>query len=182
MPYNSELDDFRAACERTGAKINGQVLRVLLSQSKLEHWVDGNLVKTYVVSTGKNPPSCIENSNGTPTGLHVVCEKIGDGEPLDMVFVSRKPLGKTWRQLKAEGEPPEKARVTTRILRLRGLEPGVNAGPGLDSYDRYIYFHGTVFEDRIGQPTSCGCVTLLNRDMLELYEAVPEGTLVYIRA
>jgi hypothetical protein len=182
MPYISELDDFRATCERTGAKINGQVLLVLLSQSKLEHWAGETLVKTYVVSTGKNPPSCIEDSLGTPMGLHVVCEKIGDGEPLDTVFVARKPIGKTWRQLKAGGEAPDKAHVTTRILRLRGLEPGLNAGPGRDSYDRYIYIHGTVFEDRIGQPTSCGCVTLLNRDMLELFDAVPEGTLVYIRA
>jgi lipoprotein-anchoring transpeptidase ErfK/SrfK len=111
-----------------------------------------------------------------------VCEKIGDGEPIDTVFVSRESIGKTWRELKAEGEDPAKARVTTRILRLRGLEPGVNAGPGVDSFERYIYIHGTVFEDKIGQPTSAGCVTLLNREMLELFEAIPVGTPVLIEA
>ena len=156
------------------------VLRVFISQSKLEHWQDEKLVKTYTVSTGKNPPSCIENSNGTPTGLHVVCEKIGDGAPIDTVFVARKSIGKTWRELRAEGESPDKARVTSRILRLRGLEDGLNSGEGHDSYARFIYFHGTVFEDRIGQPTSCGCVTLVNKEMIELFDAVSEGTLVWI--
>jgi len=139
-------------------------------------------VKEYPVSLGKGGLSCVEDSGGTPTGLHEVCEKIGEGEPIDTVFVGRVSIRKTWRELKAEGEDPATARGTTRILRLRGLEEGVNAGPGVDSYARYIYIHGTVFEDRIGLPTSSGCVTLKNRDMLELYEAVSEKSLVHIVA
>ena len=139
-------------------------------------------MKEYRVSLGKGGMSCVADSNGTPTGLHEVCEKIGEGEPIDTVFVGRISIGKAWRALKAEGEDPAKARVTTRILRLKGLEEGVNAGPGVDSYARYIYIHGTVFEDRIGLPTSSGCVTLVNTDMLELFEAVPEGSLVHIVA
>lgn len=90
--------------------------------------------------------------------------------------------GQTWRELKAAGEPAQKARVTSRILRLRGLEEGVNSGAGMDSYERFIYIHGTVFEDRIGDPTSAGCITLLNREMLELFDSVPVGTLIYIKA
>lgn len=152
-----------------------------MGQSKLEHYENGKLVKSYTISTGKNPPSNREGSNGTPPGLHVVCEKIGDGAPIDTVFVSRKSIGKTWRQLIAEGEPATKARVTSRILRLKGLEEGVNVGPGIDSFERYIYLHGTAFEDRIGQPTSAGCITLLNAGMIELFDSVPVGTLVYIQ-
>jgi hypothetical protein len=182
MPYNIDLDKFSKACERTRTKPSEHVILVFLSQSKLEHWAGEKLVKSYTISTGRNPPSCIENSLGTPTGLHAVCEKIGEGEPLDTVFVARKSIGKTWRELKAAGETAGMARVTTRILRLKGLETGVNSGPGHDSYERFIYIHGTVFEDRIGKPTSSGCVTLLNTDMLELFDAVPEGTLVYISA
>jgi hypothetical protein len=53
-------------------------------------------------------------------------------------------------------------------------------GGNVDSFNRYIYIHGTNLEDRIGRPASHGCVTLPNREMLELYDAVPEGTLVYI--
>jgi len=180
MPFLSQFPDFATACERTHAKPSEHVLLVFPDSSKLEHWFGEKLVGTYVVSTGKNPPSCVEGSNGTPLGLHFVCEKIGEGEPLDTVFVARKSIGKTWRDLKAEGEDPAKARVTTRILRLRGLEDGVNSGGNVDSYNRFIYIHGTVFEDKIGQPTSSGCVTLLNADMLNLYDAVPEGALVYI--
>lgn len=75
------------------------------------------------------------------------------------MFVSRLSTGKSWRELKAAGEPPEKARVTSRIMRLKGLEEGVNSGPGVDSYARFIYIHGTVFEERIGSPTSAGCIT-----------------------
>ncbi|MFA5257326.1 MAG: L,D-transpeptidase [Opitutales bacterium] len=165
-----------------GTRLSQDVLIVRLGQQKLEHWKDGLLVRVFKVSTGKNPPSCVENSGGTPTGLHVICEKIGVGVPLDTVFVGRESIGRTWRELKSAGEAPEKAHVTTRILRLRGLEQGKNAGPGVDSYNRYIYFHGTVFEDRIGEGTSAGCVTLLNTDMIELFDAVPEGTLVWICA
>lgn len=164
------------------ADISNHVLLVFLGQSKLEHYENGKLVRTYTVSTGKNPSSAKEGSNGTPPGLHVVCEKIGAGEPIDTVFVSRMSIGHTWRELKAAGEPAEKARVTSRILRLKGLETGVNSGPGIDSYERYIYFHGTVFEDRIGEPTSAGCITLVNREMIELFDSVPVGTLVYIKA
>jgi hypothetical protein len=180
MPYSPLSSDFASACQRTNTKPSEHVLLVFLDSSKLEHWFGEKLVGTYVVSTGKNPPSCAEGSNGTPLGLHFVCEKIGDGEPMGTVFVARKSIGKTWRALKAEGEDPAKAHVTTRILRLRGLEEGANSGGSVDSYARYIYIHGTVFEDKIGQPTSSGCVTLLNADMLELFDAVPEGTLVFI--
>jgi lipoprotein-anchoring transpeptidase ErfK/SrfK len=182
MPYLSVFDELRSACAKVHAETSEHVLLVFAGQSKLEHYESGKLVKTYTISTGKNPPSNAEGSNGTPPGLHVICEKIGADEPMDTVFISRVSTGKTWRELKAAGEPAEKARVTSRILRLKGLEEGVNAGPGVDSYARFIYIHGTVFEDRIGQPTSAGCITLLNRDMLELFSSVPVGTLVYVKA
>lgn len=180
MPYSSEFDSLINACVGVGTKLPDDVIIVRLGQQNLEHWHCGQLQRVFKVSTGKNPPSCIEDSGGTPLGLHYVCEKIGHGEPVDTVFVARKSIGKTWRELKAEGEAPEKARVTTRILRLRGLEEGKNSGPGVDSFNRYIYLHGTVFEERIGEGTSAGCITLLNRDMLELFDAVPEGTFVWV--
>jgi hypothetical protein len=181
MPYLSILDEFVATCKRTHTQPSEHVLLVFINQSKLEHWFEDKLVKTYTVSTGVNPPSCIENSHGTPTGLHFVCQKIGDGEPIDTVFVGRKSIGKTWRQLRTDGEDPGIARVTSRILRLRGLEDGVNLGGNCDSYIRYIYIHGTNFEDRIGHPASHGCITLPNAEVIELFDAVPEGTLVYIK-
>ncbi len=65
-------------------------------------------------------------------------------------------------------------------MRLEGLEGGINKGPGIDSYDRYIYIHGTNKEDKIGTPATHGCIALLNRDIIELFDMVSEGTLVYI--
>ena len=70
--------------------------------------------------------------------------------------------------------------VTSRILWLRGLEPGVNQGGESDSHDRYIYIHGTNHEDRIGSPQSAGCVLMRNLDLVELFEEVRLGDQVWI--
>ncbi len=142
------------------------------------HFVETKLTCAFTVSTSRQPPSCIENSFGTPTGLHEIADKIGAGAPPGMVFAGRQPTGKTWREM----SPEENTRnlITTRILRLRGLEPGHNAGPGRDSYDRYIYLHGTNHPERLGTPASAGCVLLSDAEVGELFEMVPEGTPVWI--
>ncbi|MEO5616563.1 MAG: L,D-transpeptidase family protein, partial [Candidatus Eisenbacteria bacterium] len=70
--------------------------------------------------------------------------------------------------------------ILTRVLWLEGLEPGVNAGPGCDSFDRYIYLHGTNQEERLGSPASHGCVRLANRDVVELFDRMREGDPVVI--
>ncbi len=135
-------------------------------------------MKTYTVSTSKNPPSCVENSLGTPNGLHKIAEKIGANEPIGMIFRGRVPSGKCYWEETPEEQ--EKNLITTRILRLRGLEPGLNLGAGVDTYDRYVYIHGTNHEDRLGQPASAGCVLLSNADMETLFAAVDPDTHVLI--
>ena len=62
-----------------------------------------------------------------------------------------------------------------------GLEIGKNKGSGVDSYDRYIYIHGTHEEGLIGQKASHGCIRMFNQDVIYLYEKVKEGTKVFIR-
>ena len=140
---------------------------------------NGELVKVYTVSTSKNPPSCKADSYGTPTGLHAIADMIGKGQPEGLVFKGRVPTGKHYSVY--TGEIAESNLITSRILRLRGLEPGKNAGDGCDSYERYIYIHGTNHEKRIGQPFSGGCVEMLNTEVIELFERVESGNLVYIR-
>lgn len=83
--------------------------------------------------------------------------KIGGGEPLATVFRGRKPDG-----LLSEQSPEElrKNLITARIMRLRGLEDGVNSGGSVDTYERYVYIHGTNQEDKIGTPNSHGCVLM----------------------
>ena len=51
---------------------------------------------------------------------------------------------------------------------------------GIDSYDRYIYIHGTQEEGLIGSKASHGCIRMFNNDVIELYKMVKEGTKVLI--
>ena len=71
--------------------------------------------------------------------------------------------------------------ITSRILWLDGMEEGVNKGGIHDSYERYIYIHGTSDERRIGQPVSIGCVRMKNVDVIELFDEVLISDLVIIR-
>ncbi len=136
------------------------------------------IAKIYTVSTSLKPSSCAADSNGTPTGLHAIADKIGDGQPNGMVFQGRVPTGKHFSEY--AGEDARRNLITSRILRLRGLEPGHNTGVGCDSYDRYIYIHGTNHEERIGEPFSGGCVEMRNAEVIELFEIVNEGDLVWL--
>src|SRR5207247_9578161 len=85
-------------------------------------------------------------------------------------FVSREPTGRTWR-----GEATSEDLILTRIVRLEGLEPGVNQGAGHDSLERYIYVHGTNHESAIGIPASHGCIRMRNADVIALFERVRTG-------
>lgn len=114
---------------------------------------------------------------GTPHGLHKIDGKIGADQPIDTVYRGRKPVGKI-------GEQPEeyldKNLITSRIMRLRGLQEGVNSGANIDTYERYVYIHGTNQEDKIGTPNSHGCVLLRCAEVAELFDVVSDGTLVLI--
>jgi len=164
---------------RLGIKPATRLLAVHIGAQTLQLLEAGRLVRAWPVSTSRRPPSTVADSLGTPTGLHEIAERIGAGAPPGMVFKGRVPTGRHYHEYPAA----EQARtnfITTRILWLRGLEPGHNAGPGVDSHARYIYFHGTNHEDRIGTPASGGCVQLRNIDMIELFEAVRAGDWVLI--
>jgi lipoprotein-anchoring transpeptidase ErfK/SrfK len=131
------------------------------------------LVKAFRCSTSKFGVGETANSNKTPRGLHRIAEKIGGGWPAGTVFTSRQVTGFVW-----DGKPT--ASITTRILWLEGLEPGLNRGGNVDSHARYIYIHGTGNETTLGRPDSHGCVHLAAADLIPLYDLVPEGTLVWI--
>jgi hypothetical protein len=108
--------------------------------------------------------------------LHEIAERIGAGQPAGMVFDSRVSTGRHFSEI----ADPGAGLVTTRILWLRGLEPGVNLGGEVDTYERYVYIHGTSREDRIGSPQSAGCVLMRNLDVIELYDEVRAGDQVFI--
>ena len=65
--------------------------------------------------------------------------------------------------------------VLTRILWLQGLE-----AENANTFQRYIYIHGTNDEASLGRPASHGCVRMRNREIIELFDLVAEGTPVWI--
>ncbi len=150
---------------------------VSICEQKLYLFSIGKLVKEYRVSTSRAKPSCIENSLGTPLGLHKIDGKIGGGEDLDTVFVGRKNVG----LIKDQPEAKLKDNlITSRILRLRGLEEGLNCGGTCDTFNRYVYIHGTNQEDKLGTPNSHGCVLLSRKDVAELFDIANDDTPVLI--
>ena len=149
---------------------------VAINEQKLYLFKASICAKIYDCRLSGKPPSCVENSFGTPLGLHRVEQKIGAAAPWGMVFKGRKPTGIVF----CETAPSADNLVTTRILWLGGLEPGVNSGPGCDSYQRYIYIHGTNHEADFERARSHGCVLLRNDDVIELFERIPAQSLVYI--
>ena len=94
------------------------------------------------------------------------------------VLKGRVNLGRHFSEL--GDEENSRNLITSRILWLRGLEPGMNAGGNVDSHDRYIYIHGTNHEDRLGQPFSSGCVHMNNVEIVALFDEVRSGDLVWI--
>ena len=139
---------------------------------------DCALQKSHVVSTSLRPPSNVKDSLGTPRGLHEIAEKIGAGQPPGIVFKARVATGRHFAEFDAAAQA--KNLITTRILWLRGLEPGINAGGNVDSHDRYIYIHGTNHEERLGTPFSGGCIEMNNLEIIGLFDAVRAGDHVWI--
>lgn len=133
----------------------------------------------YPISSSAIGVGSAAGSNRTPLGLHKIAEKFGDGQPIGMIFKAREPSGVLAhiekRPIKGQGDD-----VTTRIMWLQGLEPGINEGKGVDSHARYIYIHGTPEEGLIGTPESHGCIRMNNTQVIELFNQVPVGTLVDI--
>jgi len=131
------------------------------------------LKKTFRCSTSNYGIGEKAGSNMTPRGLHCIGKKIGGGWPIGAAFESRQMTGFTW-----SGKPY--APITTRIFWLEGLEPGFNRGGDVDSFNRYIYVHGTGNELTIGRPDSHGCVHLAGDVLIQLYDKLPARTLVWI--
>ena len=65
-------------------------------------------------------------------------------------------------------------------MRLAGLEKGVNQGGVVDTFDRYVYIHGTNHEKNLGTPSSSGCLQMSNACVIELFNLIPENTHLYI--
>jgi hypothetical protein len=160
--------------DRVGA--SGLGLWVSVARQALTGIEDGRVRFRYACSTAAKGTGNREGSNQTPLGWHEIRERYGDGLPAGAIFNERKYTGRQW----TSQDPTQKDLILSRIIRLGGVEPGVNAGPGIDSHARYIYIHGTPAEDQLGSPVSMGCIRLSNRDVIDLYGQTASGTRVLI--
>ena len=128
------------------------------------------LVREWPVSTAAKGVGNTPGSLRTPTGRFVIVQKIGEGLPAGTIFVAREPVGQ-WQP----GDESGKDHVLTRIIRISGLEP-----ENANTFDRFIYFHGTHQEDKLGRPASSGCIRLSNEHIMELHDLVEPGMTVEI--
>lgn len=136
--------------------------------------------KVYVISSALNGPGEQQDSGCTPRGRHFIRACIGGGQPVNAVFVGRRPTGEVYSEQLAT-QFPDRDWILTRILWLCGREWGRNRGPGVDSFRRFIYIHGTPDSEPMGTPRSHGCVRMRNRDLVDLFDLVEPGTEVLIR-
>lgn len=146
---------------RLEISLDDQTLRVIAGESTL---------KTFSISSSAKGMGFIEGSYRTPIGNFEICEKIGTDAPIGTIFKARKPEG-IWNPESSYNQDL----VLTRILRLCGKDP-----ENQNTYDRFIYIHGTNHEDKIGSPASHGCIRLSNDDMIELFNIIPNQTEVFI--
>jgi L,D-transpeptidase YbiS len=131
------------------------------------------------VSTASNGVGERNGSECTPRGRHIVCARIGDRQPLNAVFVGRRPTGEIFSEGLHELHP-QRDWILTRILWLKGCEKGKNRMGDVDTMRRYIYIHGSPDSVEMGVPGSRGCVRMRNDEIVRLFDMVPVGTPVNI--
>jgi L,D-transpeptidase catalytic domain len=148
------------------------LLHISLTDQCLYGFSDGHLLLRLPVSTALKGAGEVQGSFCTPRGLHRVEQKIGEAMPLGAVFKARQWTGEIWSQELHE-QCPDRDWILTRILWLSGCEPQLNQGGEVDSYQRYIYLHGTPDCEPMGIPRSHGCVRLRNSDIVQLFSIVP---------
>jgi len=172
---NLILQKYESRLKRQGIGALETLLHVNILQQRLNFLHLDKIERQFPISTSKYGIGPEENSFKTPTGIHRISQKIGNNAKPWSVFKDRKNTG-----VIAERTSIEENLILSRILRLEGLEEGINQGPGIDSFDRYIYIHGTNREDTIGIPSSHGCICMKNDDIITLFTIVSEGTIVII--
>ena len=154
-------------------------IEISIPRQSLALLENGRELRRYLVSTSRNGACEREGSFCTPRGKHIVRAKIGAGQPLGAVLVRRRPTGEVWTP-ELHARYPGRDWILTRILWLSGCERGRNRLGDVDTMRRYIYIHGMPDSEPVGVPGSIGCIRMRNRDVVELFDLVPAGTIVDI--
>lgn len=152
---------------------------VSVSQQMMHLWQDDVCVFNCAVSTAKNGIGCVKDSGCTPFGRHYVRARIGEGEDVYSVLKARRPTGQLWSE-QLMTDQPNQDWILGRILWLCGVELGVNRGSGVDTFQRYIYIHGSPESGVTGVPASHGCIRVRPLDMLNVFDFLRYGDSVMI--
>lgn len=147
-----------------------RTLRVSIDDQTLEVIEGEKSIRVFKISTATKGMGFTVDSYRTPTGNFRISQKIGDGEQPGTIFKKRVPIG-LWEP----GNTEAGDLVLGRILRMDGLDEA-NA----NTFDRFIYIHGTNHEEKLGSPASQGCVRLSTTEMVELFDMVQVGDEVII--
>ena len=156
-----------------------EIIFVSIEKQQLYHIKNNKIISEFIISSSAYGTGNKAGSNKTPLGLHKVKQKYGEKTPINGRMVGRVFYGEIATIYK-DSTKSKTDDVTTRILWLEGLEQGGNKGEGIDSFKRYIYIHGTSEEGRLGTPASHGCIRMINKEVIDLYNKVAIGTLVLI--
>jgi len=158
-----------------------RLIHISIPQQRLTLFAGEQAVASYPVSTARKGPGEQRGSGCTPRGWHRIRIKIGDGLPLNTVFIGRRPTGEIYSPHLA-AEQPDRDWILTRILWLTGMESGHNRGGERDTLRRFIYIHGCPDHAPMGIPLSHGCIRMENQQLLDLFEQVATGDWVFIAA
>jgi phosphoserine phosphatase len=141
---------------RLQISIDDQVLKIINGDECTQY---------YSISTATKGMGFAIDSGRTPTGRFRIAEKIGAGMSKGTIFKHRVPTG-LWQQ----GDSAIEDLILSRVLRIEGLDP-----ENANTFERFIYLHGTNHEDKLGQPASHGCIRLSNEDIIEIFNEVELG-------
>ena len=156
-----------------------EILYVSVKNQQLYFIIDNKILVQYPISSAKKGVGNQMGSEKTPLGLHSIKQKHGKDTPLYGRMIGRIFYGQIAKIYK-DTTSSKTDDITSRILWLDGEEDGINKGGNIDSYNRYIYIHGTSEEGKIGQPASHGCIRMKNNDIVELFSKVKLNTKVLI--
>jgi lipoprotein-anchoring transpeptidase ErfK/SrfK len=158
-------------------------MRIVISipSQELNLWDENqNIIQKYRISSAGNGVGQEYGSFCTPLGKHIIRAKIGTSQPINTVFIKRRPTGEIYTP-ELGARYPGRDWILTRILWLSGCERGFNRMGKVDTMRRYIYIHGSPDSAEMGKPGSIGCIRMYNRDLLQLFDLVTAGTEVDIK-
>jgi len=158
------------------------MIAISIEQQRLTHHWRG-VRYCYPVSTALRGSGNVRDSEQTPLGRHRIAAKIGDNMPAMTIFRGRQPIGIYQAGIYQAGiDHPNNDWILSRILWLTGEETGINRRGRVDTFQRYIYIHGTADEVHLGTPVSRGCIRMANHDIITLFARAQPHERVIIQA